>query len=70
MKPPGFTPSPVARLNQEANKAVRDSSLQKPFLEQTIAPIGTTPAEFDAFLRAEHDKWGKVIKDAKLDLQP
>jgi tripartite-type tricarboxylate transporter receptor subunit TctC len=40
------------------------------FLEQMVEPIGSTPAAFEAFLRAEHDKWGKVIKDAKLDLQP
>jgi tripartite-type tricarboxylate transporter receptor subunit TctC len=42
----------------------------KVFLEQMIEPVGSTPAAFEAFLRAEHDKWGKVIKDAKLDLQP
>jgi tripartite-type tricarboxylate transporter receptor subunit TctC len=35
-----------------------------------IEPVGSTPAAFDAFLHAEYDKWGKVIKDAKLDLQP
>jgi tripartite-type tricarboxylate transporter receptor subunit TctC len=60
----------VKRLSDEANKAVKDPALSKVFLEQTVEPVGTTPMEFDAFLRAEHDKWGKVIKDAKLDLQP
>jgi tripartite-type tricarboxylate transporter receptor subunit TctC len=60
----------IGRLNEEANKAVKDPSLHKPFLEQTITSVGTTPAEFEAFLRAEHDKWGKVIMDAKIDLRP
>lgn len=65
------TPAPIiARLNNEAGKAVKDSALSKVFLEQTIEPVGSTPAAFEMFLRAEHDKWGKVIKDAKLDLQP
>jgi tripartite-type tricarboxylate transporter receptor subunit TctC len=65
------TPEPIiARLNQEANKAVQDPSLEKTFTAQTIEPIGTTPAAFGKFLRAEHDKWGKVINDAKLNLQP
>ena len=34
-----------------------------------IEPVGSSRA-FEAFLRAEHDKWGKVIKDAKLEMQP
>jgi tripartite-type tricarboxylate transporter receptor subunit TctC len=60
----------VERLNREVTEAVKDPALSKVFLEQMIEPVGSTPAAFDAFLHAEHDKWGKVIKDAKLDLQP
>lgn len=68
---PAGTPEPViARLNSEVVKALKSPDLAKLFLDQTIEPVGSTPAEFDAFLKAEHDKWGKVIKDAKLDLQP
>ena len=29
-------------------------------------PVGTPPAEFLAFVRAEYDKWAKVIKQANL----
>ena len=67
------TGTPVAvigRLNSEVAKAAKDPTLSKIFLEQMIEPVGSTPAAFDAFLHAEYDKWGKVIKDAKLDLQP
>ena len=46
---------------------MKDPTLSKIFLDQMIEPVGSTPAAFEAFLRAEHDKWGKVIKDAKLD---
>jgi tripartite-type tricarboxylate transporter receptor subunit TctC len=60
----------IERLNSEVAKAVKDPALSKIFLDQMIEPIGSTPAAFEAFLRAEHDKWGKVIKDAKLDLRP
>jgi tripartite-type tricarboxylate transporter receptor subunit TctC len=60
----------IGRLNSEVAQAVKDPNLSKIFLDQMIEPIGSTPAAFEAFLRAEHDKWGKVIKDAKLDLQP
>ena len=27
-------------------------------------PVGSTPKEFAAFLRAEMQKWSKVVKDA------
>ena len=68
---PAGTPDPViARLNREANKAVKDPGFNETFAAQMIEPIGTMPAEFGKFLRTEHDKWGKVIKDAKLNLQP
>ena len=60
----------IGRLNSEIVKAVKDPALSKIFLAQMIESVGSTPAEFEAFLRAEHDKWGKVIKDAKLDLRP
>ena len=60
----------VERLNREVAEAVKDPAMSKVFLEQMIEPVGSTPAAFDAFLHTEHDKWGKVIKDAKLDLQP
>jgi len=68
--PAGTPEKVIERLNREANKAVKDPSHGKTFAAQMIEPIGTTPAEFGKFLRAEHDKWGKVIRDANLNLQP
>jgi tripartite-type tricarboxylate transporter receptor subunit TctC len=66
----GTPPAVIERLNNEVAKAVKDPALSKIFLEQMIEPVGSTPAAFDAYLKSEHDKWGKVIKDAKLNLQP
>ena len=31
-------------------------------------PMGSTPEEFRAFLAAEHGKWGKVVRDARVQL--
>ena len=33
-----------------------------------FTPIGDTPAEFTAYLRSEHAKWAKVIKEANIQL--
>jgi tripartite-type tricarboxylate transporter receptor subunit TctC len=50
--------------------AVRNPGVSKLLLEQTVESVGSTPAEFDRFLRAEYDKWGKVVSDAKLKVEP
>ena len=34
-----------------------------------FVPIGDTPEEFAAYLKAESEKWGKVIRDGKITLQ-
>jgi len=31
--------------------------------------VADTPAEFAAFLRAEDEKWGKVIRDAGIKME-
>jgi hypothetical protein len=40
--------------------------MQKKIVEQGARPIGSTPAEAAAFMKAESDKWGKVIRDANI----
>ena len=33
-------------------------------------PVGTTPGEFDAYIRQEIPKWAQVIRAAKITLAP
>jgi len=32
-------------------------------------PIGSTPEQFDAKIRADYAKWGPIIKEANISLQ-
>jgi tripartite-type tricarboxylate transporter receptor subunit TctC len=32
-------------------------------------PVGSTPQAFEAFMRAEADKWGPVIKAANIKVE-
>jgi tripartite-type tricarboxylate transporter receptor subunit TctC len=32
-------------------------------------PIGSTPEEFDAQIKAEIDKWAKIVRDANVKAQ-
>jgi tripartite-type tricarboxylate transporter receptor subunit TctC len=68
--PTGTPAAVVDKLNKEVVKAVRHPEVSKLLLEQTVESVGSTPAEFDQFLRDEYNKWGKVVSDAKLNLNP
>jgi tripartite-type tricarboxylate transporter receptor subunit TctC len=66
---PAGTPAPViARLNLEVSKVLKDPELIKKLADQAVDLTSSTPEELGALIRAEHDKWGKVIRDAKLNV--
>ena len=66
---PARTPAPVvARLNEEVRKALRQEAVVARLADEGSEPMGSTPEEFRAFLTAEHAKWGKVVRDARVQL--
>lgn len=66
---PARTPAPVvARLNEEVRKALRQEAVVARLADEGSEPMGSTPEEFRAFLAAEHAKWGKVVRDARVQL--
>jgi len=69
LAPAGTPPAVIQRLNAEVAKALKDPELIKRLGAQAIELSHSTPDEFGAFVRSEHDKWGKLIKDAKLNIQ-
>jgi tripartite-type tricarboxylate transporter receptor subunit TctC len=68
---PAGTPPEIVRRMAEALTTVIRSEEARPRLEAmgTFA-AGGTPAEFDAFIASETAKWGKVIRDAKVRMDP
>ncbi len=61
----GGTPKNVVdRLNREIVKAVNLPDVKEQFIARGLVPVGSTPEQFDAFIRSEMAKWSKVIKDA------
>lgn len=66
---PSGTPAPViARLNAEIAKVLKDPELIKKLADQAVDLSSSTPEELGSLIRTEHDKWGRVIKDAKLNV--
>ena len=66
--PAGTPAAVIARLQSEIAKAARDPVVAARLGDQAVELVGSSPEEFGAFIRAEHDKWGKLIRVARLNL--
>ncbi len=65
---PAGTPKDIVdRLQRDAATSLR--ALKDSFAKQGDEAIGSTPEEFAAHVRAEHAKWGKLIKDLGVKLE-
>jgi tripartite-type tricarboxylate transporter receptor subunit TctC len=62
MAPAGTPPAVINRLNEETVKILQRADVRASFLQQGTEPIGNTPAQFADFLKADIEKWGKVVK--------
>ncbi len=69
MTPAGTPQAVISKVHADTVKIVNMADVKERFLSQAAAPIGSTPEEFGAFIRAEIEKWSKVIKKsgAKVD---
>ncbi len=64
MLAPAGTPEPIVeRLSAEIGKALQDPDMVQKLHNAGIAPAYLGPKEFGPFLKAEYDKWGRVVKE-------
>ena len=62
---PAKTPPEIAaKIHADTARALADPTLRGRLEELGIVVVGSTPAELAAFLKAEMEKWGPVIKEA------
>lgn len=60
--PGGTSMAIVDKLSTTVKEALKSEELIKRFEDQGILTVGNTPAQADAFLKAEIAKWGNLIK--------
>ena len=60
--PAGTPKAIISRLNSETAKTLQSATVNEQFGKQGLEPTPSTPAEFDAYLKSEVEKWSKVIK--------
>ncbi len=64
---PAKTPEAVIkRLADEAAKAAKSPKVAERFAADDAEAIGSTPAEYAAFIRKEQARWSKVVRTAKI----
>ncbi|HWI15762.1 MAG TPA: tripartite tricarboxylate transporter substrate binding protein [Burkholderiales bacterium] len=56
----------VSRLNAEIVRALQQPDVRAKLTGEGSEIVGDTPAQFAAFLRADFEKWGKVIRASGL----
>lgn len=67
---PARTPAAiVAKINRDVVAILREPETKQAMLTQGAEPAPMTAAEFDAFVKSESVKWGRVIRAAKIEVQ-
>jgi tripartite-type tricarboxylate transporter receptor subunit TctC len=60
---PAGTPKPIVdKMSAEIAKSLRKPDVKAKLAEQGAEAVGSTPDEFSTFVKAEIDKWAKVVK--------
>lgn len=69
LAPAGTPREIIARLNADANKAVQLPAVRARLAELGYDVLVGTPEDFGRLIRAEMEKWGKIIRDAGIKVQ-
>jgi tripartite-type tricarboxylate transporter receptor subunit TctC len=60
---PSGTPADVIqKISVDTAKAIKSSDLTDRMKQLGMEPVGSTAQEFDALIRAEMEKWARVVK--------
>ena len=62
--PAGTPKDIIGQLNFATRKALEDEAVRKQLTELGVDITGTTPKEFEAYIKAEIPKWTTVIKNS------
>lgn len=66
---PAATPTDtIAAINKQVVAAINDPVVHRKLVDFGVEPVGDTPAQFAALLKAETVKWQKLIGERKISL--
>ena len=68
MAPAGTPRSVIDKVHGDTVKVLASSDIRKRFDDIGMAPVGNAPADFANAIREEAVRWGKVIRERKLEV--
>jgi tripartite-type tricarboxylate transporter receptor subunit TctC len=63
LAPAKTPPDVIAKLNKAVNDALNDPDVHDKLVKTGATPVGGTPAALGTFMKAEYDKWGRVVAE-------
>jgi tripartite-type tricarboxylate transporter receptor subunit TctC len=64
--PATMPPAMVKRMNDELVKALKVPAVADKLSAQGIDLLSSSPAQMDAFMKTEIERWAKVVKENKI----
>ena len=65
--PKGLPVELIRALNAACNQALQSAEVKEKILSQGNELGGGTPEQFAALIRSESPRWGKIVRDAKIE---
>jgi tripartite-type tricarboxylate transporter receptor subunit TctC len=62
--PAGLPAGIVGKLNEQVNKILGNADIKQRLATDATEPLGGTPADLAAYLKADYERWGKVVREA------
>jgi tripartite-type tricarboxylate transporter receptor subunit TctC len=62
LAPAKTPPAVIAKLNKAVNDALNDPDVHKKLVDSGAVPVGGTSEAFGTFMKAEYEKWGRVVR--------
>ncbi len=53
----------IAKINAAVNAALNDPPTRDKLVQSGATPVGGTPESFGTFMKAEYEKWGRVVNE-------
>ncbi len=63
LAPAKTPPAVVAKINSAVNAALNDAVTRDRLVQSGATPLGGTADSFGTFMKAEYERWGRVIKE-------
>jgi tripartite-type tricarboxylate transporter receptor subunit TctC len=63
LAPAKTPPDVIAKLNKAVDDAMKDPEVREKLVKTGATPVGGTPEQLGTFMKAEYEKWGRVVKE-------